>query len=214
MTLTYTLVLDTGGTDAAPAAAAPRWALAKPGGNALPNVVWLAVPVTGRTTVTWSESYGLYASSAAIRDGTPIAVERELRTALDRMLYPFSGDAFGPPADAPRTPAGHYEVVNRTAGTLTFGLLQAADVGGAPFRGAINAVALPPGFTADFSPMPTVFVWLDSAARSGSIVAELPATAARLTFSAGRRVRECRYEQPLQRLNGVRDRNIVPFTAW
>jgi hypothetical protein len=214
MTLTYTLVLDAGHTETAADAAALRWALAKPGGNALPNVVWLALPLAGRATVVWTERYGLYASHERIRDGTPVAVERELETAVDRMRYPFSGEAFGLPAEAPRTPAGHYEVVNRTAGTLTFGLLQRGEVDGAPFRGPINAVALPPGFIADFAPAPTLFVWLDPAVRSGSVVAELPRAAARLVFSAERRVHECRYGPPPQPLNGVRDQKIVPFTAW
>jgi hypothetical protein len=169
--------------------------IARHGADGVGNVAWLAWPPSGSDIVVWDESYGLYAATAAPRDGQLVKIAAALETARDRSVYPFDGDAFGERQRTAHIPARHYDVRNDSAGAITFGLLQPASVNGSA-GGSLprNAGVVPSSFSADFMALTRASVWTQPDAPSGSIV-QVPATAAVLALSAHRRTARCRYDR-------------------
>jgi hypothetical protein len=168
--------------------------VAKPVGNAAPNVAWLALRAAP-ATIVWDETeYGVYASETPIRRGVVLRVTAEVWTALEGMTYGFSGRAFQPPQVAAGVPRGHFNVRNETTAAGTFGLVQAVTVNGAPCRPALNAVVLPPGFTADFAAATRLYVWTEPLTVSGMVVGA-PNDATMIAFDREHRTRRYRYDR-------------------
>jgi hypothetical protein len=182
MTQTYTLDLDIDDLSLVTMQRiGARIVIAKPAGNARPNVVWLALDPAAITTIAWEERYGVYAATHPSGNGAPIILVASVYPADDRTMYPFTGSALGPPVAAPHLPRGHYDVRNDATVPATFGLLQAATVDGRTYRGPLNATALAPGNRADFTSAPTLYVWTQSRVIGGSIAPELPRNATIIT---------------------------------
>jgi hypothetical protein len=175
MVTTYALVLAIG--DASLRAltdARARIVIAKPAGNAAPNVVWLAWSPKAATIVRWAETYGLFAAEIPAGNGTALHLIDSIHPAEDRRIYPFYGNAFGDPADGPRVPRRHYDVRNASAVPCSFGLLQSATIDGTPRRSPVNAVVLPPGFTADFTMGAKLYVWVQNTDVTDGGAPEIP----------------------------------------
>jgi hypothetical protein len=183
MTHTYTLDLD---VDDASAAflrrIGARIVVAKPAGNARPNVVWLALEPAARNTIRWDESYGIYAASNPDHHGAPIRMTASVERAEERALYPFLGAEFGPAIVSPHLPQRHYDVRNDAQFAATFGLLQTATVNGHPHSAPLNAAVLPAGGSADFTAVATLYVWTQSGVHGGSFAPEIPRDATIVTF--------------------------------
>jgi len=168
--------------------------VAKPAGNADPNVAWLTLEVVPRTTVSWRESrYGVYASGTAVSGGAVVEFLDRVAPAIDRMTYRFGGGGFGEPVAVAGVPSGHYDVRNETASPATFGLVQSATVNGSEHLSPVHAVVVPPGFTADFAAAAKLYVWVRSRIAAGSIVAP-SADVTTIAFDRERRARRCRYD--------------------
>jgi hypothetical protein len=170
-----------------------RIVVAKHGAASSGHVAWLAWTPSGRDTLVWRESYGLYAAEAAPRQGSPIVPAAVVDPALERTIYPFGEDGFRAHRPASHLPAQHYDVRNDTRSATTFGLLQWAAVNGTAVRSPLNAVVVPAGFTADFAALRTLSIWCAPGARSGSI-ARIPGTAAVVVFDEMRRTARLRYD--------------------
>lgn len=169
-------------------------AVAKPAGTALPNVVWFSAPAAARTVFAWQESaYGLYASQTPPKTSTALRPDDEIYPALPRARYAFGPGGFGAPVGAPDIPRGRYELVNGTTGSITAGLVQRATVNGADVRSPLNAVVLPPGFTAEFVPATTLYVWLQRSAAPGTVI-EPARDAVAVVLGARRRSVSYRYD--------------------
>jgi hypothetical protein len=175
MVTTYTLVLAIG--DASLRAltdAQARLVIAKPAGNAVPNVVWLAWSPKAATIVRWDERYGIFAAEVPAANGAALRIIDSVHPAVDRQIYPFYDNAFAEPADAPRVPRRHYDVRNASPVARSFGLLQDATIDGTPRRSPVNAVVLPPGFTADFTIGAKLYVWMQAADIAEGVATEVP----------------------------------------
>ena len=195
MAKVYTLVIEVDDASAGVLARAGACIIvAKPAANSPPNVAWLALNPTVRSVISWDETFGVYASQSPIRAGATIDVVSAVFPAEDGKVHAFENGGFRLPAAAARIPRGHYDVMNEAPYPATFGLLQDASVDGRQVRSPLNAVVLPPTFTADFSDTAKVYVWSQTAIPAGTIVAEVPAEATVVTFALGEAVKRCRYD--------------------
>ena len=194
MTRRCRLVVEIDDADRAGLRPGSRIIVAKPHGNAAPNLVWLACQPAARTVVEWEESYGVYAAEIPARnDDAPVILDL-VYPAQRGAVYPFTGSRFAAPVKEAAIPSGHYDVRNDGQDARSFGLAQQAFVDDRPIVAPVHRVALPPGFTADFAGRAQVCVWLSDTLYGGAAVRDVPAGAAFLTFGPVRRVR-CRYDR-------------------
>jgi hypothetical protein len=185
MALSHTLAIEIDDESLqALAAAQMRVAVAKQGTTGIPNIVWLALDLAPVITVRWSESYGLYAASAALSGDRILRVRAEQHPAIDRSVYSFRNDRFDEAVPDPGILPSHYDVRNASGQAATFGLLQAAIVNGGWVRAPVNAAVVPAGFTADFAPPTTLRVWALRDVEGGS-VATVPPDASTVFYNAG-----------------------------
>lgn len=174
------------------AARGERLVLAQPAGNAPPNLTWLVLPPVRQSTIAWSDACGLYAAVPAAR-GSPVAVHSAVYPALDGVLYPFGVDAFRAPLGAP-IPARHYDVRNDAPFPLAFGLLQTATIGERTILAPVNAVVLPSGLRASFTPASRVYVWLQTAVAAGTVLA-VPLGVRPIVLDPAGSSQLCRYDE-------------------
>jgi hypothetical protein len=156
-----------------------------------PNVTWLVFDPFPGNTIEWEEDYGIYASATpAKQHGAVINRLSETSFPADDAAYysltpnaTFSGPFTG--AGAPVT--GSYKVNNHMPNTqypaLTFGLQQHATINAKEIKPSpLNAAIVPAAFDAIFTPLTTVYVWLQAQFASGTVITEVNAHASIVTF--------------------------------
>lgn len=194
MSKTYTLVLDV--DDASLKTfkdSQSRIILAKPAGNAAPNVVWLSLQPSLRRMIAWDERYGIYSAQLPSRNGAKIEASNRLAHAEDGMLYSFRGGAFDQPIQSLRIPRGHYDVSNDAPFSAVFGLEQTARVNGRAICSPVNATILHSGMRADFAPVPRIYIWIEAELDSGSIFPDVPSDATVIVFDPADATKSYRY---------------------
>ena len=192
----YRLLIDIGDSDRRElAAGAQSLVIAKQTGNGDPNVAWLAWVPAARNVITWDDSFGLYASELPASHGSVPQILDFVYPARDGAAYPFAGAQFASPHDRARIPHAHYAVSNAAPFTATFGLVQSALLNGRLVCAALNAVALPPGLTADFSPGAKLYVWTEGVLESGAVVSGVPARATVIDFDRASTAAHYRYDR-------------------
>ena len=165
--------------------------IAKPVGQSSPNVTWLVLDPFEGNKIEWEEQYGIYASpNPIIQNGAIISRLSETDIpATDGAYYAFSSSATftGPFTDAVAPASGSYKVVNNMPNTqypaLSFGLEQKASIN---TRGIdpspLNAAIVLSQFSATFTPLTTVYVWLQAEFISGTVITDINGDAAVVTF--------------------------------
>ncbi|HYG64979.1 MAG TPA: hypothetical protein VEL74_20520 [Thermoanaerobaculia bacterium] len=140
-----------------------------------PNVAWVSFAPFSSNTVTWDDAYGLFASPAQ-SSGTIQILSQTSGTAASGMYYNFADASFSGPFSGASAPgAGSFRVFNQMPSSqytaLGFGMLQSATVNGSalPARPA-NLDIVPAMQFSTFTPLNTVYVWLQSGVSSGDIV--------------------------------------------
>lgn len=196
MLTTYTLTLVIGEAHVrALAETGAQLVLAKSAGNAKPNLAWLAWNPAPENVVRWDETYGIYAAEAAFAEGREPRMLDSVHPAADRRVYPFHGTAFGPPGDGPRVPRRHYDVRNAAPFAVAFGLLQDAVVNGTTRRSPVNAVVVPPTFTADFTAVAKLYIWSQASEPLAGAAPDVPDDATIVTLDPARPVMAYRYDE-------------------
>ncbi len=194
MPQTYTLVMEVDDAGLRRLGEDDAWlAVGKSAGNGPPNVVWLAWAPSGSDTIAWGDAYGVFAAHVP-GAGAPLNVLAAIHPAAERALYPFVGERFAAPGAGGRIPRRHYNVRNDAPFAAAFGLLQAATLNGAAVAAPVNAVVLPPGFTADFSAMTKLHVWVQRSPVPSGILARAPVAAAVIELDPGDAVQCYRYD--------------------
>ncbi|MEA2719602.1 MAG: hypothetical protein QOJ39_1466 [Candidatus Eremiobacteraeota bacterium] len=193
-TYTLTLAIDEAHVRAL-AESGATLVLAKSARNAKPNLAWLAWTPASENIVRWDETYGVYAAEAASAEGRAPRILDSVHPAADRRVYPFHGTAFGPPSDGPRVPHRHYDVRNAGPVAVAFGLLQDAVVNGATRRSPVNAVVLPPTFTADFTAVAQLYIWTHGSEPVPGAAPDVPDDATIVTLDPARPIMAYRYEE-------------------
>lgn len=154
--------------------------VAKAFSDSATNVAWVVFTPFENNFVSWDEAYAFFASPAQ-SSGTVQILSASQGTALSGRYYTFDGTGFeGPYPGETAPPAGSFRVINQVPSqqypALGFGLLQSATVNGEGFPSlATNQEIVPAAQYATFTPLETVYVWLQSGVRTGAIVTLPPA---------------------------------------
>jgi len=165
--------------------------IAKPVGGSSPNVTWLVFDPFQGNKVEWEEQYSIYASpNQVIQNGAVITRLSETDfPANDAAYYSFDSTATfqGPFTDSGAPPSGSYKVVNNMPHTqypaLTFGLQQKASINGSGINPSpLNAAVVPAALNATFTPLTTVYVWLQASYTSGTVITQVNGNATIVTF--------------------------------
>lgn len=165
--------------------------IAKPVGTAQPNVTWLAIDPFQGNKIEWDEEYSLYASpQQQLVNGAVISRLSETSfPATDAAYYSFTSNAvFSGPFTGPGSPPrGTYQANNDMPITqypsLTFGLQQKAAIRGNQIAPSpINAAIVPAGFPVQFTPLTTVYIWLQASFTSGTVITQITGRSTQVTF--------------------------------
>jgi hypothetical protein len=154
--------------------------LAKPLANDNPNVAWVAFEPFQEGTVSWIESYGLYASTTQYQSGAVIEkTSRQDPSAQDGILYLFGKDQIPNfTTGSGSCDQGSFRIKDLMAydkyPSLIFGLTQNVQCGDKKVPAAcINASRVPSQADVTFTPYTTVRVWLQAHCVTGSIITEI-----------------------------------------
>lgn len=164
--------------------------LAKPVGGGNPDVTWLVFDPFQGNKVEWEEEFGIYASpNQVIQNGAVITRLSEKFPAQDAAYYSFDSSATfaGPFTDSEAPGVGQFKVINNMPNTsypaLTFGLEQKASINGKNITPSpINAALVPAAFNATFTPLTTVFVWLQGEFTSGTVITQINGKATSVVY--------------------------------
>lgn len=153
--------------------------LAKPVGNQAPNTIWLAFDPFEANKVEWVEDYGVYASNTVnLEHGTSISKISEVFPAVNDQTYTFDSSATFNTTSEVHPGTGVFGVKNEMPyekyPSLAFGLEQKATVQGAEILPQpINTALIPAMFDAKFTPLVTVYVWLQADYKSGTVITQV-----------------------------------------
>jgi hypothetical protein len=190
---TYTLDLDITPQDLdVIQRAGQRIVLAKPVGGGKPNVAWVSFDPFQHNEVTWTEEFGMYASTTEKQHGASISKMSESPfPAADGTSYTFSSSAnFEGPRTETSVSKGVYKVENEMPSSrypsLQFGLLQEAKVNNqnAGLQ-PLNIASVPAENSATFTPITTVYAWLEADIESGTVITEVTSERAKVQFKGG-----------------------------
>lgn len=164
--------------------------LAKPVSESAPNVTWVVFDPWAANKVEWTEEFGIYAApETAYQNGATITRLSDKFTVEDAAYYTFdSSTTFKGPNTGTEAPGiGQYKVYNEMPNTLypklTFGLEQKASVNGGKIDPApINAALVPAALNATFTPLTTVYVWLQAQYTSGTVITSINGDSTAVTF--------------------------------
>ncbi|WP_394830085.1 hypothetical protein LVJ94_26615 [Pendulispora rubella] len=183
-------------------AAQQQIVLARPVDGASPNVVWVAFRPFEDNSVTWVEEFGLYASTTEFQSGAEIVkMSHTDFPAQDGMYYSFDATATfsGPFSGAQAPPLGSYRTYNnmpeKDYPALTFGLQQVATVNGKPtLPTPVNAVSVLANEQVTFTPLTTVYAWLQSTIVSATMISDVQGNSAKVVFGDGVTTASLRYD--------------------
>lgn len=191
---TYTLNLSISPSDLATiSGAGENIIVAKPVTNAsgTPNVAWLSVQPLENNQITWVENYAIYASTTSIESGAAIFQSSTTPfPAEDGVCYDFgTNGVFGGPTTGPQSvPLGSYSTLNdfTSSPAMTFGLTQSATAnGGLISLSPLNAQSVPELQQVFFTPLTTVWVWLEANVQSATMITGVFSQVAVVTFGDG-----------------------------
>jgi hypothetical protein len=155
-----------------------------------PNVVWQSFEPQADNVVTWSEEYGIYASSTKLVHGARILKTSSTPYPVqDAAAYTFEADAtFHGPDHGPIAPGQHqYTIINNVPPSLypslAFGLVQSAIINDTLMcTRPLNAQAVPAQQRVTFTPFTSVYIWLQPVLASGTMITHIPHNVAMVSF--------------------------------
>ena len=155
-----------------------------PAAPSAPSVIWTAVHPLVTTTVAWTDSYTLFATSTQIVVGANISVAAESGVVSTGSTHAFN--AAGQFVDAGSGAASAIALVNQSAHVSNFGLAQAAVVNGRSQMGPTNVIGIHQNVQAAFVPTEMVLLFVSQTARAGQVVAHLPPNALTVELSSAK----------------------------
>lgn len=167
-----------------------------------PNVAWIVFDPFSGNTVEWSEEYGIYASPGqVIQNGAVITRMSERFPAQDAAYYSFDASAtFSGPFTGSGAPMkGSFKAINNMPSSLypvlTFGLEQKASINSKGIDPSpINAALVPASYNAVFTPLTTVYVWLQAEFTSGTVITSINGNSASVTFGGSTTSQTLKYD--------------------
>ncbi|NLR74231.1 hypothetical protein [Leeia aquatica] len=157
-------------------------------GSAGSSVAWVTFSPLEQNTVSWTDSYTLYASTSSVQNGATINMLSQAPGA-ETMQLPFTNLAsFGAATPGLTLPVDTYGLVNQylRQPAMTFGLAQEANVSGTGLPASpINAALVPMNHQATFQPLEIIQVFMQANIDSGMVLTEVYSNTIDLTFGAG-----------------------------
>jgi hypothetical protein len=153
------------------------------GGSA--TVAWVTFDPFTSNTVTWEDTYTLYASNTEIEGNATIQMMSQAPAAEMQSLI-FASGSFQGAQQGVTLPADTYGVLNNETDVpaLTFGLAQEATVSGnAVPSSPINAQWVPSHQNAAFEPLDVIQVFMQAQTSNGMVLSDVTSQAITLTFS-------------------------------
>jgi hypothetical protein len=160
------------------------------------TLAWIAFDPFMNNTVSWTDTYALYASKSIVEAGATIDRLDDIEAAQQKV-YAFSQGAFAEGQKSSDLSAGQYKVINDYASEdwLTFGMAQHVQVNGTAYPNhPINAVVVPREHTAVFTPYEKVKVSLRAHMRNSLVVSDVSNEGLTLTYGGGVTEHTIRYE--------------------
>lgn len=171
------------------------------------TAAWLAFVPFQYNTVTWTDSFGAYASGTPPVPGNTLTPVASVDTVTPRCVYALSNGAFQPPTPNGALPPDQIELVNSpdNGRALTFGLTQAPAVNGAPAAPfcPVGAQVVPSGQAMFPALVNELTVLLRSETETAEVIQYVPvgtaaavvqSQAITLTFSAAAPARSITYD--------------------
>jgi hypothetical protein len=195
--------------------------VAKLVGNASqPNVVWLSIDPWPDVRIDWEEAYGIYASNTQLQAGAVIQQISGMPSdkTEDQISYALGMDTLWKkdptaPLASPGTYCIENQMVNPAYPYLAFGLTQPASVNGnGTGDQVLNATSVLPNNGATFTPLTTVYVWLQGQQQCGSVIVGVTSKTAVITMKGGDNVK-LHYDHDLGRfevVNGPKAQILLP----
>lgn len=180
----YKLNIDIDAADLATIhAAGEQVVITKQTGGGDTSVAWVAFKPLTNNTVTWEDTYWLYASTSQVENGATINMMSQA-PALETKQIGFDTVFSGAKAGTV-LPQGTYGVLNSDQDNraMVFGLAQAANVSGTGFPASpINASLVPKNQPATFTPLDVVQVFLASHTSNGMVITNITSDALTVIF--------------------------------
>ncbi len=153
-------------------------------GNSSP-VAWVTFSPFEINTVSWQETYGVYASNT-VMEGTAKIEKSSYAQASEKQCYNFEFGTFNAPVADKDLPSNTYEVKNAmmTPSQLTFGLAQDVVANGVSYEGSpINAVQIMSNESATFTPHERISIFMQSDLDDGMVISRIKSQALQLDFA-------------------------------
>ena len=134
------------------------------------EVAWVTFSPFTKNKVTWKSEYGIYASISEIQSGATIEQDSMQRTPATNFQYLFKDNIFQN-GHVIESGNGGYYCRNENNQELTFGLTQAAKVGGVDLGlTALNAVRVGNKRDINFKPIEKIKVFTSGKYHNGSVI--------------------------------------------
>jgi hypothetical protein len=140
-------------------------------------------------TLSWSEQYGIYASTSGVTNGAVLTQLSSVPVgAAMNKLYTLEESAVisGPVSGGAPNSFALLNKYNNSTGYMTVGLFQDANVNGTKITGnALSAAPVLLSSTAVMTPYTTVYIWLQSQVISNTVVTTVTSPMTQLNFGGG-----------------------------
>lgn len=143
-------------------------------------VAWLAFQPVQNNTITWAETYDIYASTTISSAGSAITVNSRSGTAQSGVVYMFKDGRFSPMGDGS---PGYYCVANQMQNGLNFGLFQQATVNSVPVSYPESIVPVLYNQTVSLQGSLTICIFLSNIQTGGTSLLQIPSTALTVQMS-------------------------------
>ncbi|MEI8593212.1 hypothetical protein [Photobacterium sp. Hal280] len=152
------------------------------GGSSGSKVAWVTFSPFEHNEVSWTEKYGVYASSTQVQSGAQIYKTSAVNPATTEVMYPFEDGTFGSPENGGQS--NSYGISNRYSQGFTFGLAQSVVANGNVFEASpLNAVSVLSRQNAIFTPVERLEVFLQGNFNNGVVISQVSSTALPLDFT-------------------------------
>ncbi|KDM90239.1 hypothetical protein [Photobacterium galatheae] len=152
------------------------------GGSSGSKVAWVTFSPFEHNEVSWTEQYGVYASSTQVQNGAEIYKTSAVNPATSEVVYPFENGTFGSPQSGGQT--NSYGISNQYSQGFTFGLAQSVTANGNVYDASpLNAVPVLSKQNAIFTPVEKLEVYLQANFNNGVVISQVSSSALALDFT-------------------------------
>lgn len=145
------------------------------------DVVWVSFQPFQQNTVTWTETYGIYASSTSIQSGATINRLSSVEDVSTGLIYTFASGSF---TSGQGGSSSVYTAENAQQNGLNFGLSQSATINGVQVDSPLNIVPVNNNQTVTFEPLERVAIFLYSTSNNGVVISSVAGNALNVTLSS------------------------------